>query len=180
MKHKIYLSPLLFICLALSTQAENRIVDLNFTSDQDNITVTPQLEFSTSIEIQEAIDNGIRVQLIVKAQLYEPSSWWFDKSISSEILQLEVSYYVLGKYYVIRNKKTDQRIGNSEYRKLWSQIDKFISIKLARQNSSNPWIKYRIMLDKGSLPTAMQLPVLFDENWDIDTDWFAKRVNLSD
>ena len=178
--NKKTLCSLIFICLALSCHAENKVTNLVFTSDEDNIIVTPQLEFNTSKEIKEAIDNGIRVQLIVKAILYEPKSWWFDNSISREFIQLEVSYYVLGKYYVIKNKKTDQRIGNIEYNKLWTELNKLINIKLAKQDSKNPWVKLRIMLDKGSLPTAMQLPVLFDENWDIDTQWFFKQVKMSE
>ena len=59
-------------------------------------------------------------------------------------------------------------------------MDKIISFKLDKKDSQNPWVKLRIMLDKGSLPTAMQLPVLFDENWDIDTQWFKKQVKMSD
>ena len=180
MKFRYNLSTLFLIWLTLSCQAENTITSLVILNESDNIVVTPQLEFSTSNEIKEAIDNGIRVQLIVKAQLYEPVSWWFDNSISSKYINLEISYYVLGEYYVVLNKNTDQRIGNIEYDRLWGQLDKLINIKLPKLNSKDPWIKLRIELDKGSLPTAMQLPVLFDENWDIDTAWFSQQVKVSD
>ena len=180
LRNKKYLSAIFLIWLTVSCQAENKVTNLIFSNEKDYITVTPQLEFTTSKEIKEAIDNGIRVQLIVKAQLFEPISWWFDNSISSEFIQLEISYYVLGKYYVVKNKNTNQRIGNIEYEKLWSQFDKLINIKLAKLDSKNPWVKVRIMLDKGSLPTAMQLPVLFDENWDINTNWYTQQVQISD
>jgi len=170
-------SCLIFLWLSFNCQAENIVTNLIFIQDTDNIIVTPQLEFSTSNEIKEAIDNGIRIQLIVKASLYEPRSWWFDNTISHKYIQLEVSYYVLGKYYVILNKNTDQRVGNNNYSKLWSSIEKIINIELPKLNSKNTWVKLRVMLDKGSLPTAMQLPVLFDDNWDIDTQWFKQKVN---
>ncbi|MFK8010719.1 MAG: DUF4390 domain-containing protein [Marinicellaceae bacterium] len=161
-------------------QAKNKVTNLIITSDKQNIYVTPELEFTTSKEIKEAIDNGIRVQLIVKAQLYEPVSWWFDKQISSEFIQLEISYYVLGKYYVVKNKSTDQRIDNIAYNRLWKELPKLINITLPKNQSSNPWVKLRIELDKGSLPTAMQIPVLFDENWSIDTTWHVQKVSLDD
>lgn len=180
-KFKPYLYTLLMLWFSLACHAENKITNLLISENQDSVTITPELEFTTSKEIKDAIDNGIRVQLIVKANLFEPVSWWFDNSISSEYLQLEISYFLLGEYYVIKDKKTDQSIiSNNEYNKLWDQLNKSISIKLPKLNSKDPWIKMRIMLDKGSLPTAMQLPVLFDDNWDIDTQWYAQQVKLSE
>lgn len=171
---------LVLIFLTFYCHAENKVTKLSISLDEKQVTVTPEIEFTTSKEIKDAIDNGIRVQLIVKANLYEPASWWFDNSISSEFIRLEISYYVLGKYYVIKDKNSDQRIKQNEYNKLWDQLPNLINIKLPRLESKNPWVKLRIMLDKGSLPTAMQLPVLFDENWDIDTQWFTQKVDLNE
>lgn len=177
---KTFFPPILLMWMAYSCHAENKVINLNITQDSKTITVSPHLDFSTSQEIKEAIDNGIRVQLIAKSELYQPVSWWFDKSIDKDMIRLEISYYVLGKYYVVTNKKTNQRIGNIAYNKLWTDIEKLIVMEFSNPGNNESWVKLRIMLDKGSLPTAMQLPVLFNENWDIDTEWFAQQVKLSD
>ncbi len=177
---KIFLCPLLIICLAFSCHAENQVIHLNITQDTDTISVSPRIDFSTSQEIKEAIDNGIRVQLIVKAELYQPVPWWFDTTIDKNLIRLEISYYILGKYYVIKNKETNQRIGNVDYNKLWNSLEKIIVMDFPIPDNDDLWVKLRIMLDKGSLPTAMQLPVLFNEYWDINTEWFSQQVNLSE
>jgi len=38
----------------------------------------------------------------------------------------------------------------------------------------------RIMLDKRALPTVMQLPTLFNPDWDIDTEWHKQKVLASE
>lgn len=176
--NKKNLSVLLWLCLTLNSYAENKVTQLNFSLADELISISPELEFTTTNEVKKAIDNGIRVQLIVKAQLYEPNNWWFDRTIKSDYIQLEVSYYVLGKYYMISNKKNNEHIGNAEYSKLWQQLNQLIEIKLPNDPTDNLWARLRIVLDKGALPTAMQLPVLFDENWDIGTDWYAQPVKI--
>ena len=145
---------LLFVFFHLSwlCVAQNQVLSLSISQDEKNIIIKPRLNFKTSADIKEAIDNGIRVQLIVKAQMYEPTSWWFDKTIGNEKITLEFSYFILSKLYVVKNKDTEDQISFNEYEDLWRGFEKLAIFNFARQaskkNNNNSWVKMRVVLDK--------------------------------
>ena len=160
--------------------AENHVVTLSILSTPKTYEITPRLSFVTSDKIKEAIDNGIRIQIIAKAQLIKPRSWWFDDTIESQMIVLEVDYLSLGKLYIVRNKDTGEQLGFNGYDQIWKEFEKLMKFSISKRKNSSSAIKIRIMLDKGALPTAMQLPVLFDSQWDINTPWYKQMVNASE
>lgn len=169
---------LILIFASYNSYAENHVITINITENEDSITITPQLSFKTSDEIKEAIDNGIRIQIIAKGQISEPQSWWFDQTINNKKINLEISYFTLGKLYIVKNKDTGEQLGFNDYEQLWEEFEKLMTFKYTKFNRENKWFKMRIMLDKGALPTAMQLPVLFNSHWDINTPWYQQSVDM--
>jgi len=160
-----------------SSQAENHVITLSISHNNQTTTIIPHLSFNTSKQIKEAIDNGIRVQFIAKAQIYQPSSWWFDDQVVQSKINLEVSFFTLGKLYIVKNKETGEQLSFNDYEQLWKEFEKLMSFEYTQAIVQDKWFKMRIMLDKGALPTAMQLPVLFDSNWDINTPWYKQQMN---
>ena len=174
MNIKLLLTLLFFSTLVV---AENHVIFLEISSNESSTVIKPQLDFHTSAQIKEAIDNGIRINIIAKVDLYEPQSLWFNKTLKKQKITLEVSYFSLGKHYKIKNLKTDEQIGVNEYPQLWKELEKLMVFEFPNSEiTSKSWVKLRIMLDKGALPIAMQLPVLFDSNWDINTSWHEQKV----
>lgn len=169
----------IFLGLAINTQvlAENKVITLKITNHDKSISIDPLLNFKTSDQIKEAIDNGTRVQIIAKAQLYQSNNWWFDTDITNQKFYLEVSYFTLSKLYVIKNKETGEQLGFNNYEQLWEEFSKLITFEFIKPNNKNIWVKFRIVLDTGALPTVMQLPVLVDSNWEIDTPWFHQKID---
>ncbi len=157
-------------------QAQNHIITVNVSEENNLIHIEPKLNFSTSSQIKEAIDNGIRVQFIIKAQLYQPRSWWFDRVVENTKITLEVSYFTLGKLYIVKNKATAEQLGFNEYEQVWKNFEKLMTFNYEKASIENKSFKLRIMLDKGALPTAMQLPVFFDSNWDVNTTWYQHNL----
>lgn len=173
-KKSIFFLFLFFSCVSI---AENRVQSLTIKkTDAFVINVSPNLLFKTSVQIKEAIDNGIRIPIIAKVQIFEPKTWWFDQSLINKKLTFEVYYSNLVKLYIIKNKGSDVKKGFNDYDQLWNGLGNAINFNLQINDNSNLWIKLRIVLDKGGLPTAMQLPVIFDDNWNIDTAWYRQKV----
>lgn len=169
---------LILLNISFSSYCENHIKSLNISENENTSIVSPQLSFSTSQEVKEAIDNGIRISLIAKVQLFKPVSWWFDKTISNEKINLEVSYFTLGKLYVIKNKDSGEQLSFNDYEQLWKEFEKLLIFNFTKQPGLQ--VKFRIMLDKGALPIAMQLPVLFNDNWEMNTDWYYQELRQTD
>jgi hypothetical protein len=167
----------LFLFFSCVSAAENRVQSLTVKkADAFSINVSPNLLFKTSAQIKEAIDNGIRIPIIATAQLYEPKTWWFDQTLINKRLTFDVYYSNLVKLYIIKNKASEETKGFNDYDQLWKGLGNIINFNLQINDNSNLWIKVRVVLDKGGLPTAMQLPVMFDDNWDIDTAWYQQKV----
>ena len=165
---------LLFICS--TSWADNNVVALKIQNTKQQVIFKPILDFKTSDEIKEAIDNGIRIYLIAKAEIYQPNNWWFDKTIKKQKFDLEISYSSLLKLYQIKNKQTEEQRGFNDYENIWQEFNSISLFKFDESTVKNHWIRVRIVLDKGALPTAMQLPVLFNSNWDINTPWYSQEV----
>ncbi len=174
MNTKLFILLVFFSTFAMS---KNHVIFLDITKNQYNTRVVPQLNFRTSPQIKEAIDNGIRINIIAKIELFEPKNLWLDNSIEQQKITLEVSYFSLGKHYKIKNLKTDEQVGVNDYPLLWKEIEKLMVFEFSNSLiTPKSLMKIKIMLDKGALPIAMQLPVLFDSNWDINTPWHEQKV----
>ena len=177
----IYKIPtVLLLLLVINSQvlAKNNVITLKTAIQDNSITITPLLSFKSSNQIKEAIDNGTRVQIIAKAQLYEPHTWWFNSEIDNKKSYFEISYFTLSKLYVIKNKETDEQLGFINYEQLWEEFEKLIAFKFNKPQNKNTWARFRIVLDTGALPTVMQLPVLLNSDWDIDTPWFNQKIDI--
>jgi hypothetical protein len=146
----------------------------------ESFTVTPHLNFDTSLQIKEAIDNGVKIHIIAKTQLFELNDWWFDTITQNKKVTLEVSYFTLSKLYVVKNLSSGKQLSFNSYQQLWSGFEKLMAVELISEATDNTWLKMRVMFDKRALPTVMQLPTLFDSDWDIDTEWHQQKVVINE
>ncbi len=167
----------LFLCLmVLSVSAENHIITLTVETQTDIIEISPIINFKSSQAIKEAIDNGVRINLIAKAQLYTPNRFWFDNIIDNQKQVLEIYYFKLGRLYVAKNLTTNNQISVNDYEDIWKKFEEIISFKFDKSQINSSWIRMRVMLDTSALPTTMQLPVLFNNEWDINTQWQSQKI----
>ena len=160
MKARTSIIVIFLLFIAGVCHSENHVITLSTTLNDTILNISPKLSFETSEQIKEAIDNGIRIQLIAKAQLFIPRKWWFDETLENKKTSLEVFYFTLGKLYV----------------QLWKDFEKLIKFQFEAPKNNKTSVKLRIMLDKSALPTVMQLPILFNSDWDINTPWFQQEV----
>jgi hypothetical protein len=176
MKARTSIIVIFLLFIAGVCHSENHVITLSTTLNDTILNISPKLSFETSEQIKEAIDNGIRIQLIAKAQLFIPRKWWFDETLENKKTSLEVFYFTLGKLYVIKDKETGEQLGFNDYEQLWKDFEKLIKFQFEAPKNNKTSVKLRIMLDKSALPTVMQLPILFNSDWDINTPWFQQEV----
>jgi hypothetical protein len=171
---------MLLLAWSCACHSKNHIISLQMVQSDESITVTPHLNFNTSLQIKKAIDNGVKINIITKIQLFEPNSWWIDKTIINQKATLQISYFTLSKLYVVKNMTTGRQLSFNSYEQLWADFEKLMTVELTAEISNKTWLKMRIMFDKRALPTVMQLPTLFDSNWDIDTEWHQQKVTAGE
>jgi len=176
----------IFIILFLASHlalAENKVTAIYAYHDKDQVKISPKLNFVSSEDIKEAIDNGIRIKLIAKSRLFQNIPWWFDKTISSQMIELEISYFNLGKLYTVKNTQSGAQLRFNEYQELWENMENLMVFSYKNSlflKHKDMRIELRIRLDQGALPIAMQLPVLFNDQWDINTQWYEQKLSIQD
>jgi hypothetical protein len=167
----------LFCCLyVVPAIAENHIIAQTIEVQEDGVEMTPILDFKSTQAIKEAIDNGVRINVIAKAQLYTPKSWWFDTVKESKKIAIEIYYFKLGRLYVAKNLTNNEQISVNDYEEIWTKFEEIIRFKFLEPQLENSWIRSRLMLDTSALPTTMQLPVLFSNEWDVNTEWHSQKI----
>ena len=141
------------------------------------LTVNPQYSISTSEVIDEAINSGIVLSLIVKLHSHKTKDFWFDNTLDKQQQTLEIRYFSLSGQYQLHNIENDERNSFVSLSDLWQHIERRTTFKLPLSLAQEAdYFSTRLRLDAGALPSAMQLPVLLSSDWRFKSDWFESQI----
>lgn len=165
---------LCFLFFSLSIQAAN-LIDVKQQIRDDNLIINPQYDLPISDKVIEAIDNGIIITFVVQTKLFEEVDWWFDNNLAHSIKTFQVRYFSLSSLYQLHNIRNDEKLSFPTLEDLMAYIGEevFFEFKL---NSAATYLKTRIFLDKQALPSIMQLPNVFDADWNFNSDWQTRPI----
>lgn len=166
------------LVLAFTTVTATELITIQQLHTAEELLVTPQFKLELSEEIEEAINSGIIITFVFQAKLMDEVSWWFDRSVSSKIQTFKLRYFSLSRQYELNN------ISNKN-------IQTFVTLDLLLNHlgtktqfsfspsSTADYIETRLFLDKQALPSTMQLPIVFDPDWNINSDWQKAELTAS-
>lgn len=132
--------------------------------------ITPALRWQVDAPVIEAIHSGVALRFQIKARLLQTRPWWPDTILAQHNQAVEVRYFSLSKQYLLKNLANGQQRGFLQLTNLWHHMDKLASMQLPQQAGADV-VSLRVRLDTGALPAAMQLPVLLDRAWHLDSGW---------
>ncbi|MEZ5471049.1 MAG: DUF4390 domain-containing protein [Marinicella sp.] len=142
--------------------------DQHFVNQQ--LLFKPKFELAVSDQITEAINNGITITFVVQAKLQQTVDWWFDSTISSKLYTFKLHYYSMSRIYLLHNITTDSSQNFVTLDQLLEQLSQETEFSFDMAQGGD-YIETRIFLDKQALPSTMQLPTVFDQDWNINSDW---------
>lgn len=130
----------------------------------------PKFSLEISDKIAEAVNNGIAVTFVAQANMVKNVDWWFDTTIQHNIQTFKLHYYSMSRLYQLENvsRHTQQNFISLEL--LLEQLSKETEFVFG-PDVDGDYIETRIFLDKQALPSIMQLPTVFDQDWNINSDW---------
>jgi hypothetical protein len=163
---------LIFVLLITVSGVSNsaKLIEANQQIINQKLFFKPKFELDVSEKIAEAINSGIAVTFVVQASLFEDVNWWVDKKISSKIQTFKLHYYSMSRQYQLNNISNDNRQNYASLEQLLEQLSTETEFIFDLDQSSD-YIETRIFLDKQALPSTMQLPTVFDQDWNINSDW---------
>lgn len=156
--------------------ADARVIDVHAEVREESVFLDANLELSLGSEVIEALRNSIAVNLIVEAEIAEPREWLWDRRLLSDRRRLRLEYHALSRTWVVTDYHTRETHTFSEL------VGAVESLSRVRAWRLGPWApladksrllgKLRVTLDVNKLPLPLRVPALFDDNWDLDSDWF--------
>ncbi|WP_395377754.1 DUF4390 domain-containing protein [Marinicella sp. W31] len=156
--------------------AESEVTLLQHTFKDRQLVVIPQLLINPKPAVTDAILNGIPITLIIKVKAFQQVSWWPDTVVDEMEHSLTIQYFSLSGQYVLRNLYTQQQSSFITLRELLNHIGNNTQFVLGNVEDPVDYIGVRIVLDSGALPSSMQLPILFNSEWDLDSEWSYQEV----
>ncbi len=138
----------------------------------NEIQVKPQFEIQVSQKVRDAIESGIVITFVVQAKINQSVEWWFDTTMSSRIFTFEVRYFSLSSKYQLHNKNLKSKQSFVSLDQLLQHLGSETTFTFPADISGD-YLLTRIFLDKQALPSIMQLPNVFDADWNLNSDWQA-------
>ena len=163
------------LMLAFNAAQAAEFVTLSQQHTSEALIVTPEFKLVLSDEIEEAINSGIVITFVIQARLMDEVNWWFDRSISSKLQTFKLRYFSLSRQYELNNisQKSIQTFVTLDL------LLDHLSTKTEFQfelSTNTDYIETRLFLDKQALPSTMQLPIVFDPDWNINSDWQKTEI----
>lgn len=165
---RVSLVMLLSFLLLIVDAAE--LVDVKQEIIGDVHAFKPQFNLPISDKVVEAIDNGIVITFVMQANLFKSVDWWFDESLESKIKTFQVRFFSLSSLYQLHNTRTDEKLSFVSLDDLLNYLGNEIVFEF-KSNESSSYFETRVFLDKQALPSIMQLPNVFNQDWNFNSRW---------
>ncbi len=164
---------LLILVYSQAAASSLEVAALKVESGPNGPLIRPQFTIQAEAPVSEAINNGINLVMTLKSRAYQRVDWWFDRPVAKENLNLEIQYFSLSGQYVLRNPQQANQQSFVSLDELWQHLSQDLRIEFSEINGRVDYVQVRFRVDIGALPSSMQLPVLFDSAWDMDTGWIT-------
>ncbi|WP_223788027.1 DUF4390 domain-containing protein [Marinicella meishanensis] len=140
--------------------------------------ITPQFDIQLSDKVTQAIQSGIVITFVMQVQLKQSVDWWLDRQIDHKIQTMQVRYFSLSSQYQLHNRNTNTKQSFANLNGLLAHMGGATTFSFQAEPAAD-YLQTRLFLDKQALPSIMQLPNVFDPDWNLNTDWQVHPLNLT-
>jgi hypothetical protein len=172
---KIKLLLLLVICGFSCASKAVELLGIQQQINQQKLLITPRFELEVSQKVIDAIDNGIVITFVYQAKLFQSKDWWYDTLVDSETQTFEVRYFSLSKQYQLHHTNSRNKLSFITLKQLLQHMGQQTVFDFVAPNQAD-YLETRIFLDKQALPSIMQLPNVFDADWNLNSDWQSTLI----
>lgn len=168
---------LILLMLLSATAGATKLIKLDQQVINNAIQVTPKFEIMVSKKVRTAIDNGIVISFVMQVKLFKSTDWWFDTRVESKLQTIQVRYFSLSSQYQLHNTNTKRKDSFVSLDQLLDFLGNETTFNFKAGNYGD-YFETRVFLDKQALPSIMQLPNVFDADWNINSDWQSTPVSV--
>ncbi len=147
-----------------------KLVGLEQQTEGQTLLITPQFELHVSQKVIEAINNGIVITFVFQANSRQSIAWWFDANVEKKVHTYEVRYFSITSQYQLHHLNSKNKLSFITLDQLLEHLGLQTTFEFDAEKPAD-YIETRIFLDKQALPSIMQLPNVFDADWNLNSNW---------
>lgn len=126
-------------------------------------------------DVRSALDNGVDLTLTWEALIERPREWWLDAEVAHIFQRYRLSFHELTLQYVVTNVNTGQQRSFARLRAALDHVGNLAGFPLVDrvlvEGDEGLVGHVRIGLQHDELPLPLRAVALFDDDWDLRTEW---------
>ncbi len=148
----------------------------SFTMQDGLLLLNSTIEIELPQYINKAIDQGFAVPLMFEVEVLEYSPYWFDKKLLSLKQQYQLHFLPMLSSYAIFDVNANERLYfNSRQQALrhLKVVYAYPMFDISNINQSGlAYVRIRSGIDVDELPLPLKSSSLWDNDWELESDWF--------
>lgn len=138
---------------------------------QTSLSVTARFNLQLSDAVDEALHNGVNIQLLTTLDMYTKRPYLWDKHIAQWAFAHEIEYHSLTNRYILRSPpQQDESRSFSSLNDLLNEIEHFyfqsdILSETLPASQHGYRLKLRIILDSSALPAPLRVMNYVSPSW---------------
>lgn len=173
---------LLLLCTASAADDGDAFVvrHADFTLDKTLLRLDLVVDSQIPEYILQAIDQGFAVPMMFEVEIRSPKAYWFDPRIVSLKQQYLLQYQPMLDSFVVLDVNTSERNYFDNRDAAVRFIEVVYNYPLLDIDNLAPgkdyYARVRFGIDSDELPLPLKSSSLWDNNWDLKSDWYEWDV----
>lgn len=161
---------LFFSCVTIVQAGSFEIERANASFDQTALSVNAKFSLDLSNAIDEALQNGVTINLMTTLDLFARRKYMWDDLIAQWVFTHAISYHSLTRRYILSSQQSSENFSYSSLEDLLNQIETFsfqsdILGDTMPQSKNGYVLQLRIALDKAALPNPLRIMTYISPAW---------------
>jgi hypothetical protein len=152
------------------------VTSASFTMQDGLVLLNSTIEIELPQYINKAIDQGFAVPLMFEVEVLEYSPYWFDKKLLSLKQQYQLHFLPMLSSYAIFDVNANERLYfNSRQQAVrhLKVVYAYPMFDISNINQSGlAYVRIRSGIDVDELPLPLKSSSLWDNDWELESDWF--------
>lgn len=170
LRHLLASLLLIFSCATIAQAGGFAIEKASASFDQTALSVSARFDLNLSNAIDEALQNGVSINLMTTLNLFAKRKYIWDEHIAQWAFTHQISYHSLTRRYILSSPQSNEDFSYSSLDDLLEQIETFsfqsdILGDTMPQSESGYVLQLRIALDKAALPNPLRIMTYISPAW---------------
>jgi len=129
--------------------------------------------------VEDALHNGVDLTLTWEVSIERTRAWWLDADVAYIAQRFRLSFHELTRQYVVTNLNTGQSRSYTQVETALDEVGTLIGFPLVDRvlvaDGEDLIGHVRIRLQHDELPLPLRAVALFDDEWDLASEWYRWR-----